>query len=52
MDGPSPGDKAKGLVRFGGVATLRVLWRKNRDAIMRACGLVDGPGFIGRMSAD
>jgi hypothetical protein len=37
IDGPSAADKRAGLVRFGGVATVRVLWSKHREQLMREC---------------
>jgi hypothetical protein len=38
MDGPTPAQKTSGYVRFGGIATLRVVWRRHRAELMAACG--------------
>ena len=45
IEGPSPADKAKGLVRSAGMRRLPVLWKRNRDALMVACGPGRRPWF-------
>ena len=37
MDGPDPYDKGKGLIRYGGPASVLVARRRHREELMAAC---------------
>jgi hypothetical protein len=37
LNGPHANDRRNGLVRFGGAATIRVLWSKHRDTLIASC---------------
>jgi hypothetical protein len=37
IEGPTPAQKAKRLVMYGGFAVLHVLWHKHRDSLMALC---------------
>ena len=46
IEGPTPAQKAKRLVMFGGYATVRVLWRGHREELLRDAGMGKRPwGF-------
>jgi hypothetical protein len=38
LNGPTNAQKHNGFVKFGGICTLRVLWRKHREELLKACG--------------
>lgn len=37
LNGPHPDQRARGLVRFGGAATVLVQWRRHREELLASC---------------